>query len=129
MGDPFIPVIHSRSARSQQVEKRSRKVPRTFSLSQTPGPQNGHVACSGPRPRHHANQIAECQGHLPAHFGTSFMAGASSLASRHSLKVGNVPLGSRERTKSTFPTGSNSGLVGGSIPLKMGSSGRDWSRI
>jgi hypothetical protein len=49
------------------------------------------------------------------------MAGASSLAPRHSLKVGNVPLGSREWAKSTFPTGSNLGPVGGSIPLKMGS--------
>ena len=48
---------------------------------------------------------------------------------RHSLKVGNVPLDGREWVKSTFPTGSNSGLVGGSIPLKMGSFGRDWSRI
>ena len=59
-----------------------------------PTAQNGHVASSGSRPRHHANSVAECQAHQPAHFGTSVAAWAPRLASRSSLKGGNVPLGS-----------------------------------
>ena len=53
---------------------------------------------------------------------------ASPPATRSKLATCHL-VGSRERAKSTFPTGSNSGLVGGSIPLKMGSFGRDWPRI
>ena len=35
---------------------------------------HGYVARSCQRPRRHAKPFAECQRHLPAHFGTSIMA-------------------------------------------------------
>ena len=64
---PAVP----RPARSQKVEKESKSQKQTFDSLPILDRENGHVASSVPRPRHHANSFAKCQGHQPAHFGTS----------------------------------------------------------
>ena len=88
-----ITILQHNSAPGVRKSKSSRRVKMWLETRyQTSAAQNGYVDSSASRPRHHANSFAKCQGHQPAHFGTSNVEWAPNLASPSSPEGGNVPL-------------------------------------